>query len=171
MLHVSDCQGQDGQTSTFGIRNPKARGGIPKHALEWSWSCARGWGRVLTCPACSGVGRRDNLDPKNKDLSDIADMILPYLTDLNIKVSDRKYLENILSLGIDRDYNLKNIAKSVVNAKINGINISIDSLDREKFKFITGKDKLEDILIGLKVLQDLNRLKLFFLDALLNQKY
>ncbi len=53
-------------------------------------------------------------------------------------------------------YNLKNIAKSVVNAKINGINISIDSLDREKFKFITGKDKLEDILIGLKVLQDLN---------------
>ena len=53
-------------------------------------------------------------------------------------------------------YNLKNIAKSVVNAKIDGINVSIDSLDREKFKFITGKDKLEDILIGLKALQDLN---------------
>ena len=53
-------------------------------------------------------------------------------------------------------YNLKNIAKSVVNAKIDGINVSIDSLDRGKFKFITGKDKLEDILIGLKALQDLN---------------
>ena len=72
-------------------------------------------------------------------------------------------IENLKSLpGINKvvfttnGYNLKNIAKSVVNAKINGINISIDSLDREKFKFITGKDKLEDILIGLKALQELN---------------
>lgn len=72
-------------------------------------------------------------------------------------------IENLKSLpGINKvvfttnGYNLKNIAKSVVDAKINGINVSIDSLDREKFKFITGKDKLEDILIGLKVLQDLN---------------
>ncbi len=72
-------------------------------------------------------------------------------------------IENLKSLpGINKvvfttnGYNLKNIAKSVVNAKIDGINVSIDSLDREKFKFITGKDKLEDILIGLKALQDLN---------------
>ena len=74
-----------------------------------------------------------------------------------------KIIENLKSLpGINKvvfttnGYNLKNIAKSVVNAKIDGINVSIDSLDREKFKFITGKDKLEDILIGLKALQDLN---------------
>ena len=72
-------------------------------------------------------------------------------------------IENLKSLpGINKvvfttnGYNLKNIAKSVVNAKIDGINVSIDSLDRKKFKFITGKDKLEDILIGLKALQDLN---------------
>ena len=72
-------------------------------------------------------------------------------------------IENLKSLpGINKvvfttnGYNLKNIAKSVVNAKIDGINVSIDSLDREKFKFIIGKDKLEDILIGLKALQDLN---------------
>ena len=72
-------------------------------------------------------------------------------------------IENLKSLpGINKvvfttnGYNLKNIAKSVVNAKIDGINVSIDSLDREKFKFITGKDKLEDILIGLKALQELN---------------
>ncbi len=72
-------------------------------------------------------------------------------------------IENLKSLpGINKvvfttnGYSLKNIAKSVVNAKIDGINVSIDSLDREKFKFITGKDKLEDILIGLKALQDLN---------------
>ncbi len=72
-------------------------------------------------------------------------------------------IENLKSLpGINKvvfttnGYNLKNIAKSVVNAKIDGINVSIDSLDREKFKFITGKDRLEDILIGLKALQDLN---------------
>ena len=72
-------------------------------------------------------------------------------------------IENLKSLpGINKvvfttnGYNLKNIAKSVVNAKIDGINVSIDSLDREKFKFITGKDQLEDILIGLKALQELN---------------
>jgi cyclic pyranopterin phosphate synthase len=72
-------------------------------------------------------------------------------------------IENLKSLpGINKvvfttnGYNLKNIAKSVVNAKIDGINVSIDSLDREKFKFITGKDKLEDILVGLKALQELN---------------
>jgi cyclic pyranopterin phosphate synthase len=72
-------------------------------------------------------------------------------------------IENLKSLpGINKvvfttnGYNLKNIAKSVVNARIDGINVSIDSLNREKFKFITGKDKLEDILIGLKALQDLN---------------
>jgi len=74
-----------------------------------------------------------------------------------------KIIENLKSLpGINKvvfttnGYNLKNIAKSVVNAKIDGINFSIDSLDREKFKFITGKDKLEDILVGLKALQELN---------------
>jgi cyclic pyranopterin phosphate synthase len=74
-----------------------------------------------------------------------------------------KIIENLKSLpGINKvvfttnGYNLKNIAKSVVNAKIDGINVSIDSLDREKFKFITGKDKLEDILVGLKALQELN---------------
>ena len=72
-------------------------------------------------------------------------------------------IENLKSLpGINKvvfttnGYNLKNITKSVVNARIDGINVSIDSLNREKFKFITGKDKLEDILIGLKALQDLN---------------
>jgi cyclic pyranopterin phosphate synthase len=72
-------------------------------------------------------------------------------------------IENLKSLpGINKvvfttnGYNLKNIAKSVVNARIDGINVSIDSLNREKFKSITGKDKLEDILIGLKALQDLN---------------
>ena len=53
-------------------------------------------------------------------------------------------------------YNLKQIARPLIENKIDGINISIDSLDREKFKFITGMDKLEDILAGLKILQDNN---------------
>ena len=72
-------------------------------------------------------------------------------------------IENLKSLpGINKvvfttnGYNLKNIAKSVVDAKVNGINVSIDSLDREKFKFITGMDKLNDILAGIKILQELN---------------
>jgi len=53
-------------------------------------------------------------------------------------------------------YNLKQIAKPLMEKKIDGINISIDSLDREKFKFITGMDKIDDILAGLKILQENN---------------
>tara|TARA_B100001996_G_scaffold7584_1_gene6362 strand:+ start:796 stop:2148 length:1353 start_codon:yes stop_codon:yes gene_type:complete len=52
---------------------------------------------------------------KNKNIQDVANMITPYLELLDIKVEDRKYLENILSLGIDRDYNLKNIAAGITH--------------------------------------------------------
>ena len=50
---------------------------------------------------------------KNKKISDIADMILPYLEDINITIADRSYLEDILRLGIEREYNLKSIASSL----------------------------------------------------------
>jgi len=52
---------------------------------------------------------------KNKNIQDIVNMITPYLESLDIKVKDRKYLEDILSLGIDRDYNLKNIAVGIAH--------------------------------------------------------
>ena len=39
---------------------------------------------------------------------------------------------------------------------MDGINISIDSLNREVFKKVTSHDRLEEILRGIKVLQSLN---------------
>ena len=52
-------------------------------------------------------------------------------------------------------YHLDQKAKSLVQSGLNGINISIDSLDRETFKNITGHDRLPEILKGIKNLQDL----------------
>ena len=43
-------------------------------------------------------------------------------------------------------YQLDKKAKSLVDSGLNGINISIDSLDRETFKNITGHDRLPEIL-------------------------
>ena len=53
-------------------------------------------------------------------------------------------------------YHLDKKAKLIVDSGLNGINISIDSLDRNIFKSITGHDRLPEILKGIKILQDLN---------------
>ncbi len=53
-------------------------------------------------------------------------------------------------------YHLDDKAKMLVDSGLNGINISIDSLDRNTFKTITGQDRLPEILTGIKNLQDLN---------------
>ena len=53
-------------------------------------------------------------------------------------------------------YHLDEKAKMLVNSGLNGINISIDSLDRNIFKTITGHDRLPEILRGIQNLQDLN---------------
>jgi len=52
-------------------------------------------------------------------------------------------------------YHLDQKAKQLVDSGLNGINISIDSLDRETFKNITNHDRLPEILQGIKNLQDL----------------
>ena len=52
-------------------------------------------------------------------------------------------------------YHLDQKAKQLVDSGLNGINISIDSLDRETFKNITNHDRLPEILLGIKNLQDL----------------
>ena len=52
-------------------------------------------------------------------------------------------------------YHLDRKAKMLVECGLNGINISIDSLDRNIFKNITGHDRLPEILNGIKNLQDL----------------
>ncbi|MEC9205991.1 MAG: glutamate--tRNA ligase [Pseudomonadota bacterium] len=50
---------------------------------------------------------------KSKNIADVSKMILPYLDELNIKVNDEKFLEKILELGIEREFSLKKIAKSL----------------------------------------------------------
>ena len=53
-------------------------------------------------------------------------------------------------------YRLDKIAKDIKNSNLDGINISIDSLNADTFKKITGHDRLEEILRGIKNLQKLN---------------
>ena len=53
-------------------------------------------------------------------------------------------------------YHLDEKAKKLVESGLNGINVSIDSLDRNIFKTVTGHDRLPEILKGIKILQDLN---------------
>ena len=53
-------------------------------------------------------------------------------------------------------YQLDKIAKQLYETGLNGINISIDSLNKEIFKNLTGHDRLQEILNGIKILQDLD---------------
>ena len=53
-------------------------------------------------------------------------------------------------------YRLDKIADDIKNSGLDGINISIDSLNANTFKKITGHDRLEEILKGIKNLQKLN---------------
>ena len=53
-------------------------------------------------------------------------------------------------------YRLDRIAKNIKDSGLDGVNISIDSLNRETFKIITGHDRLPEILKGIKNLQELN---------------
>ncbi len=53
-------------------------------------------------------------------------------------------------------YHLDKKVKLLVNSGLTGINISIDSLDRETFKKVTGHDRLIEILKGIEDLQNLN---------------
>ena len=53
-------------------------------------------------------------------------------------------------------YKLPQIAKQLIQSGLNGINVSIDSLNRNKFKEITGKDRLPEILEGIQILQENN---------------
>ena len=52
-------------------------------------------------------------------------------------------------------YKLDKKAEQLVNSGLSGINISIDSLDKEIFKNITGHDRLPEILNGIESLQSI----------------
>ncbi len=51
-------------------------------------------------------------------------------------------------------YHLDQKAKLLAKSGLTGINISIDSLNQETFKNITGHDRLPEILKGIEILQD-----------------
>lgn len=51
---------------------------------------------------------------------------------------------------------LKQYAKELYESGIDGINVSLDTLDREKYCEITGFDKLSDVLEGIKEVQKYN---------------
>ena len=53
-------------------------------------------------------------------------------------------------------YRLDKIADQLVASDLDGINISIDSLNRETFKKVTNHDRLPEILKGIEKLQQLN---------------
>ena len=53
-------------------------------------------------------------------------------------------------------YKLDKIAKQIAESGLDGINISIDSLDKKNFEKITGHDRLSEILKGIENLQKLN---------------
>ena len=44
---------------------------------------------------------------------------------------------------------LRQYADELADAGVNGINVSLDTLDRDRFAFLTGKDALEQVLDGL----------------------
>ena len=72
-------------------------------------------------------------------------MIMPYLNSLDVNVNDRDYLETILSLGIDRDYNLKDIANGMTHYFQDKLIYNLDSFP--KINIEKSKDILENVLI------------------------
>ena len=72
-------------------------------------------------------------------------------------LKDMKQNSNIPKITMTTNgYRLDKIAKQLYDVGLDGINISIDSLNRETFKNLTGHDRLPEILAGIKILQNLN---------------
>ena len=72
-------------------------------------------------------------------------------------LKDMKQNSNIPKVTMTTNgYQLDKIAEQLHEAGLDGINISIDSLNRETFKKLTGHDRLIEILEGIKILQKLN---------------
>ena len=72
-------------------------------------------------------------------------------------LKDMKQNSNIPKVTMTTNgYRLDKIAEQLSEAGLDGINISIDSLNRETFKKLTGHDRLNEILEGIKILQKLD---------------
>ena len=72
-------------------------------------------------------------------------------------LKDMKQNSNIPKITMTTNgYRLNKIAKQLFYSGLDGINISIDSFDRETFKKLTGHDRLPEILEGIEILQKLD---------------
>ena len=72
-------------------------------------------------------------------------------------LKDMKQNSNIPKVTMTTNgYRLNKIAEQLSEAGLDGINISIDSLNRKTFKKLTGHDRLPEILEGIKILHQLN---------------
>jgi len=72
-------------------------------------------------------------------------------------LKDMKKNSNIPKITMTTNgYQLDKIAEQLHEAGLDGINISIDSLNRKMFKKLTGHDRLLEILEGIRILQKLN---------------
>ena len=49
---------------------------------------------------------------------------------------------------------LEKVAKPLVDAGLTRINISLDTLDRDRFKVMTHRDRIDDVFAGIKAAQD-----------------
>ena len=49
---------------------------------------------------------------------------------------------------------LEKVAKPLVDAGLTRINISVDTLDRDRFKLMTHRDRIDDVFAGIKAAQD-----------------
>ena len=69
---------------------------------------------------------------KNDDLDNVAEQILPYLQDMNLhhQPSNNDYLKNILLLGIEREFSLKNIANSITYFYKDEIDYEINLIEK-----------------------------------------
>ena len=67
---------------------------------------------------------------KNDSIENIADQILPFLSNIQLpnEPKNDKYLKDILLLGIEREYSLKNIANSITYFYENEINYDLDAI-------------------------------------------
>ena len=69
---------------------------------------------------------------KSDSIDNIANQILPYLLEKNLpnKPSNDEYLKDILLLGIEREFSLKNIASSITYFYQNEIDYDLDIIDK-----------------------------------------
>ena len=89
---------------------------------------------------------------KNDSIDNIADEILPFLLSKNLpnKPEKNQYLKDILALGIEREYSMKNIANSIVYFYMNELDYDLKQI--EKYKPEQATNILKNIISKLFII-------------------